>query len=225
MPATILIYTHRVAFSELLQNHLQRSERLEPVVRTSDRREARSQLRKKSVDVALLDPEIPGEEVFRLALGATRRRSPCRVIFFSSAITEGWVQRAVEARAAGFLACHSELSDFSRAIRAARRGQRFFGPGVATVLSELASPRPGVPAFSPRDREILHLLSMGLTTKEIGRKLSLAPKTVDEIRYEMMIKTGTTRATQLVRYACEERFVDLIPRWERFFLSHPAEES
>jgi DNA-binding NarL/FixJ family response regulator len=225
VPATILIYTHREAFSDLLRSHLQRSERLRPVIPTSDRREARSLLRKWFVDVALLDPEIPGEDVFGLALSVSRRRAPCRVIFFSSVIAEGWVQRAVEARAAGFLSCHSALVDFSRAIRAARRGQRFFGPGVATVLSELASPQPTVPAFSRRDREILHLLSMGLTTKEIGRKLSLAPKTVDEIRYEMMIKTGTTRATQLVRYACEERFVDLVPKWERFFLSHPADES
>ncbi|HLF93031.1 MAG TPA: response regulator transcription factor [Planctomycetota bacterium] len=225
MPATVLIYTHRSAFSELLRRHLQESERLRPVVVSSDRREARKFLRRSVVDVVLLDPEIPGEDVFRIARGVARRRSPCRAVFFSSVIAEGWVQRAIEARAAGFLSCHAALGDFALAIRAARRGQRFFGTGIATILSELASPRSDVPAFTPRDREILHLLSMGLTTKEIGRKLSLASKTVEEIRYGMMIKTRTTRATQLVRYACEERFVDLVPRWERAFLSHSSEGS
>jgi DNA-binding NarL/FixJ family response regulator len=218
--AAVLIFTHRLAWGEMIQGYLEDSERLRPVLLAVTRKEALSHLRSGTSDVALLDPEHPAVDMFLLGKKLGKRQPPCQVIFLCSTIAEGWVQRALEVGAAGLLASCTAAADLGRAIRAVRKGQRYFGPGIATVVSELASPKSRVPSLSKRERQILQLICLGQTTKEIALDLSLAPKTVDEIRYEMMLKTGTTRATQLVRYACAERLVDFTSRWERIFSAH-----
>lgn len=218
--AAVLVFTHRLAWGELLRGYLEDSEGLGPVLLAAHRQEALAFLRRRAPDVALLDPEHPSVDMFSLGKKLGRREPPCRVIYLCSTTAEGWVQRALEVGAAGLLASCTAAADFGRAIRAVRKGQRYFGPGVATVVSELASPKSRVPSLSGRERQILQLICLGQTTKEIALELSLSPKTVDEIRYEMMVKTGTTRATQLVRYACAERLVDSTSRWERSFFAH-----
>jgi two-component system response regulator EvgA len=218
--SAVLVFTHRLAWGELVQGYLESSETLRPVLLAVNLKQMASELRRKTPDVALLDPEHPAVDVFALGKRLGRRQPPCQVIYLCSAIAEGWVQRALEVGASGVLAGCTTAADLGRAIRAVRRGQRYFGPGIATLVSELASPKSRVPSLSQRERQILSRICAGQTTKEIGQELSLASKTVDEIRCEMMLKTGTTRATQLVRYACAERLVDCTSRWERIFSAH-----
>ncbi len=213
----ILVFTHRPAWGELLCEYLDKSERLGPAFLPGSSEEVSARLRSRALDVALLDPEHPAVDVFALGRKLSRRRPPCHSIYLCSTITEGWVLNAIEAGASGLLASCASASDLGRAIRAVRKGQRYYGPGVATLVSELASPKSKVPFLSGRERQVLRLICLGQTTKEIALALSLAPKTVDDIRFEMMAKTRTSRATQLVRYACAERLVNLTSRWERMF--------
>jgi len=222
MKSGVLVFTHRPIWGELLCGYLESSEGLRPALRATDEAEAWAHLKSRPVDVALLDPEHPAADVFSFARRLARRRLPCRSIFICSTITEGWVLGAIEAGASGLLASCASASDLGRAIRAVRKGQRYFGPGVATLVSELASAKSKVPFLSGRERRVLRLICLGQTTKEIALALSLAPKTVDDIRYGMMAKTRTSRATQLVRYACAERLVDITSRWERLFSTPPA---
>lgn len=217
MSTPIVVTTHRIAFGELLARHLRTIRGFQPVLVAEGVRDALKQACAREKGVALIDPGHPTEDVFGPASVALRSRHRCYVIFFSDCITEGWVSRSLEVGAAGFLGPGAALPDFERAIRSAREGQRFFGPGVGRVVSELAARGPRVPSFSERELDVLRLVCEGYSTKEVARKLGLQAKTIDEIRLRLMQKTGTERATALVRYACEERFADLRPRWERFF--------
>lgn len=217
MNTPIVVCTHRIAFGELLVKHLKGVRGFQPVRFAGTPREAVKLACAHERDVALFDPDHPTDDLFRAARALVRSKARCYVVFFSDAIAEGWVTRALAVGAAGFLGPRATLADYERAIRAARVGQRFFGPGVGRVVSELAARGPRVPTFSERELDVLRLVCEGHSTKEIARELGLQAKTVDEIRLRLMEKTGTDRATALVRYACEERFVELRPRWERFF--------
>src|SRR2546421_550666 len=55
--------------------------------------------------------------------------------------------------------------------------------------------------LSRREREVLALLALGHSSKEIGQKLSLSPKTVDEYRARLKDRLGLTRRPELVRFA------------------------
>ena len=215
MKHAILICSQRLAFCQLLMDYLKRTERFPRVYHTTTSRQALEMVRTGRGDVVLLDPDHSSENMFQLARRISRIQERDCVLFMADSISEGWISRALEVHAAGFLGKSDSLSDYGRAIRSVLEGYCYFTPGAARVLSEVAGRTTRVPLLTDREREVLQMVCEGFVAKEIARKLELETKTVEEIRLNLMRKTRTTKATGLVRYACQERLVDLKPRWER----------
>lgn len=213
-PASILICTHRVVLGHLLRDALSRGRTYRRVDTTPSMLEAVRLCARRPYDVLLLEPGDPGVDVFREAARLQRRSPNLRVIFLAESSPVGWVARAVRMRASGFLGKCATLADIRRAIDTALSGQRFFTPCASRVVGDLAADAVEVPALTDREAEVLRGICEGKSSKEIARSLGLEVKTVDSIRARVMEKTGTTRATALVRYACTERFVDFSPRYE-----------
>jgi DNA-binding NarL/FixJ family response regulator len=162
-------------------------------------------------DVLLLDPGHPTEDVFGLADRLSRLRKAPAVIILADAAPAGWVQRAVLARVAGYVGHCGTVADIVRAVRASRKGDRFFTPCAAGDIADMAAGGERSRLLSRREMAVLREMCEGWTTKEIAQSMGLQPKTVDSIRARLMEKTGTQRSTALVRFACEQRFVDLRP--------------
>ncbi len=74
-------------------------------------------------------------------------------------------------------------------------------PHAAGIWSfeDLSSRRPVGVALTPREREIAALLIQGLTSKQLGRKLLISPRTVDVYRTRLMRKYGAATTTELVQ--------------------------
>jgi len=206
----VLLLTHREVLGELLAEKLSRVPGFS-CRRVSTGRDAYQLLRSGAADGLLLDPGNPDEDAFGLAdrLAKMPRRPP--VIILADAEPMGWVQRAIHARVAGYLGHSSTVADVLRAIRAGRKGQRFFTPCAAGDIADMAAGGNGSRLLSRREMAVLREMCEGWTTKEIAHSMGLQPKTVDSIRARLMEKTKTARSTALVRYACEQRFVDLRP--------------
>ena len=92
---------------------------------------------------------------------------------------------AMQAGAQGYLLKGAEQDEIADAIKAVVRGQAIFGPGIATRLLEHFANPPAraeadepFPELTPRERDILGLLSQGRRTAEIASALHLSPKTV-----------------------------------------------
>ncbi|MBI2931362.1 MAG: response regulator transcription factor [Planctomycetes bacterium] len=209
----VLISTHHVVLGELLEEALKIRPQIDSVRRVQTARQVLAASRERRPDVVLLDPSHPIEPMFDLARTLGRLRPPVPVIFMGETAAMGWIYRALDVGASGFLARCARTDDYLRAIQAVCEGQRYFSPSAATVVSKLAAGGE-LPIFSTREMDVLRLICEGSSTKEIGRDLGLEPKTVDSIRARLMTKTGTKNAASLVRYACDERFVDLRPRSE-----------
>ncbi|MBI3096721.1 MAG: response regulator transcription factor [Planctomycetes bacterium] len=212
--AGILICTHRVVFGHLLLDALQRGARYRRVQLVHDAREAVRVAGRGAVDVVLLEPGNPGFDVFRDAARIQRRHPGVRVVFIADSSPIGWVARAVRMRASGYLGKCATLDDIRRAIDTALSGQRFFTPCASRVVGDLAADAGDVPDLTDRESVVLRGICDGRSSKEIARSLGLEVKTVDSIRARIMEKTGTARATSLVRYACSERLVDIASRFE-----------
>ena len=215
MKHSVLICSQRLAFCQLLVDYLKKTEHFPRVYHTTTSRKALEMVRTKQCDVVLLDPDHSSENMFQLARRISRIHQRDCVLFMADSISEGWISRALEVHAAGFLGKQDSLSDYGRAIRSVHEGYCYFTPGAARVLSEVARRTTRVPIFSEREQVVLKMVCEGFAAKEIARKMNLETKTIDEIRLNLMRKTRTSKATGLVRYACQERLVDLKPRWER----------
>lgn len=164
-------------------------------------------------DVAVVDlsmPRLNGLEVVRrlkAELPATR------TLVLTMHNEEEYVLHVVRAGASGFLLKDSAMSELLAAVRSLHRGQSYFGPYASHVLAtQLQQPSPdqGDPYgnLTPREREVFHLVTDGLTTKEIAKRLEIGAKTAENHRARVLDKLGVRNTAELVRYAVRKGLLD-----------------
>jgi len=211
---SVLLCTHQVVLGQLLAASLARVSGFGPVRFVVARKVALKAVRDRHWDVALLDAGTPTEDSFAIARAIRRRLNRTRVLFFADSAPLGWIARALEAGACGFLGKCASVEDFERAIRAAASGQAYYTPCAAKLMSELASRETDLPVFTVRERSVLHLICEGDSSKEMARTLRMSVKGVEAVRSRLMKKAGTRSSAGLVKYACNERLVDPRPEFE-----------
>jgi two-component system, NarL family, response regulator NreC len=115
-------------------------------------------------------------------------------------------RRALDAGASGYLfkdAAHLELI---KAVRAAAAGERHLGPRVAAGLKSKGEEDRSI--LSPRETEVLKLMALGHTNREIGEQLSLSVRTVETHRAHIQQKLGLSSRPELTRYALSHGLID-----------------
>ena len=119
-----------------------------------------------------------------------------------------YARRALEAGAVGFVPKHSALNELVLAVRAAAQGHTFISPALAGDMKQnpLQTADP-VASLTLRQREILRLLVDGLTTKEIGSKLHISARTVEDHKYRMVESLGVKGNAELIHFAIKHGIV------------------
>ncbi len=164
-------------------------------------------------DVAIIDismPRLNGMEVVR-RLHADLPRT--RVLVLTMHEEEEYVLHVVRAGASGYLLKNAATSELLNAIRTLAAGGVYFGPYASKVLADqVLQPQKNTDdpygALSSREREVLHLMVDGLTTKEISRRLDISVKTAENHRGRVLAKLGMRNSAELVRYAMRKRLVE-----------------
>ena len=129
-----------------------------------------------------------------------------RVLVLTMHQEDEYVLQAVRAGASGYLVKDSAASELLAAVRALHAGHAHFGPQAARALADQLQ-RPGRMVDDPygtltaREREVLHLIAEGMTTKEVARRLGIGVKTAENHRGHVLGKLGLRNTAELVRYA------------------------
>jgi len=124
-------------------------------------------------EVALIDIELPGRDGIVCAADLRQHLPSCRVLVLTVFNRPGYLKRALESGAQGYILKDVAPRDLVRAIRDAAAGARVVDPELAT-----AALYEGVSPLSPREREVLALSHLGASVEEIARTLSLSRGTV-----------------------------------------------
>jgi two-component system response regulator DesR len=147
-------------------------------------------------DVALLDIEMPGGDGLTAAAALRESLPSCRVIMLTTFGRAGYLRRAMESGAAGFLLKDAPASELATAIRRAMAGERVVDPGLAAAaLSEGANP------LTEREREVLAASANGATIEDIARKLYLSDGTVRNYLSTAIKKLGVRNRVEAARLA------------------------
>jgi DNA-binding NarL/FixJ family response regulator len=174
---------------------------IEVVGEATDGSEAVAAAAQLEPDVVLMDlvmPVLDGVEAMRRIREA---RPQTRVIVLTSFTDDDKLLAAVRAGAAGYLLKTAPPQEVVRAIRAAHAGDAVLDPSAAgRLLEALAGPREPQP-LTPREREVLTLLSRGMTNKRIAGELGVSEKTVKTHVGRILSKLGVTDRTQAALYA------------------------
>jgi two-component system, NarL family, response regulator DesR len=155
--------------------------------------------RKAEPDVALLDIGLPGTSGLDVAAVLHADLPRVRVLMLTTFNRPGYLRRAMEAGAAGFLLKDAPASELARAIRAAVAGERVVDPGLAAAaLSQGESP------LTEREREVLAEARRHGTVAELAAALHLSPGTTRNHLSAIMQKLDAQSRIEAIRVA-EER--------------------
>jgi two-component system response regulator DesR len=150
-------------------------------------------------DVALLDIEMPGATGLDAADELRRVLPGCRVLILTTFGRPGYLRRAMEGGAAGFLLKDTPAGELAAAIRRAVAGERVVDPGLAAAaLSQGESP------FTPREHEVLLASREHATVADLASALYLSPGTVRNHLSSAMQKLDARNRAEAVRVAEEQ---------------------
>jgi DNA-binding NarL/FixJ family response regulator len=151
-------------------------------------------------DVILLDLLLPSMSGFDAIPELAKVAPSARVIVISSQVAASSVRRALSAGAAGYLPKRASDGDLIAAIKRVASGSRYVDPDLgARLVVDVAS--PALKSLSERERDVVHLIALGYTNQEIGKKLFISVRTVDTHRAHVMRKLGLETRAELVMFA------------------------
>lgn len=147
-------------------------------------------------DVALLDIELPGRSGIDACLELRQRLPDCRVIIVTTFGRPGYLRRALDAGAGGFLVKDAPVEGLARAIRSVMAGQTVIDPDLAAVAI-----RAGENPLTDREREVLSVAADGSPATDIAERLHLSESTVRNYLSSAISKTGTRNRIEAVHLA------------------------
>jgi two-component system response regulator DesR len=150
-------------------------------------------------DIALLDIEMPGIDGLAAAAVLAKELPRCRSLILTTFGRPGYLRRAFESGASGFVVKDAPAEQLADAIRRVAAGERVVDPALAAAgLATGASP------LTARERDVLVAARPGATIAEIAEKLFLSEGTVRNYLSSAIAKAGARNRAEAVRTADEQ---------------------
>ena len=209
----VLIADDHTMVRESLVGLLQADGDVQVVAQAANGSEALEKAVQTQPDVVVTDLSMSGLGGLEVIRRLRELLPRTRVLVLTMHQEEEYVLQAVRAGASGYLVKDSAASELLAAVRALHAGHAHFGPQAARALAEqLQHPERMVDdpygTLTAREREVLHLIAEGMTTKEVARRLDIGVKTAENHRGRVLAKLGLRNTAEVVRYAIAKGLLD-----------------
>lgn len=161
------------------------------VAETGDGAEVTSLVREHAVDVALLDIEMPAVDGITAVARLRAAELPCRAVIVTTFGRPGYLRRALDAGAVGFVVKDTPAARLAEIVRRVHAGFRVIDPTLAEEASAT-----GANPLTDREREVLRGALTGATVRQLAASLHLSTGTVRNHLSAAIGKTGATTRTE-----------------------------
>ncbi|TVP83220.1 MAG: DNA-binding response regulator [Alkalicoccus sp.] len=161
-------------------------------------------------DVVLLDISMPGDlDGLKTASKIKREVPGVKVIMLTMHEEDGYVRRAAETGAEGFLLKKVQDNNLYEAVKAVYRGEIYYKTNLPEEkIKEYFKVKGKLkPILSPREEEIIILVVNGYSNQEIAEKLFISPKTVENHKMNIMSKLELNSRSELIQYGLKNHYV------------------
>lgn len=184
---------------------------IEIVAEASSGEEAINIIRQHKPDVVLMDVNMPGIGGFEATRKLIQMYPDLKVVVVTIHVEDPFPSRMLQAGAMGYLTKGCGIDEIVSAIREVYAGRRYISADVAQHLALKLMPGGDQSPFdslSPRELQVMLMLTQGTKVQEISDKLCLSPKTVSTYRHRLYDKLGVNSDVALTRLAMRYGVVD-----------------
>ncbi len=215
---TVLIVDDHPLYREGLKAIIDRSLAFEVVGEAGNAKAGLQQAKELRPDLALVDISLPEQNGIDMLRDMKKVLPETRALVVSMHSRVDYVAEAFRAGAYGYMAKESAGEGLLKALEAVANGEFFLDSSLSreVILKISNTPDELVVAIdsdygslTAREQEILRLLAEGQTAKEIGNRLAISPKTVENHRINIMRKLELRRPIDLIRYAIKIGLIDV----------------
>jgi DNA-binding NarL/FixJ family response regulator len=201
----VMVVDDHALMRDGLRRILSEHPKIRVVGEAAEGRQAVELVRNLKPHVLVLDlmlPTVDGLDVLNQVGNETR------VLAISMRNDEGFVAETLRRGAWGYVLKEASGQELVTAITAVHAGQRYVSKALPlAMLMPYKAPAKVGDGLTPREMTILRWCADGATSAQIGKKLSISPRTVEMHRKNVMRKLGFRCQTDLVRYAIRNRIV------------------
>lgn len=201
MTTTILIADDHDIFRQGLAALLDAEDGLVLLSQAGNGREAWEHIKSLEPDIAILDinmPDMTGIEVTRKTVDSGLKTQVVLLTMYEDPST---VLEGQEAGASGYILKDNSFEEMVTAVRTVVCGGTFVTPSIREKMQKMKRDGQSAVQLSKREREVIKLIALGKSSKEIARVMEISPRTVDTYRKRLMDKLGLKNLAEVVRYA------------------------
>ena len=204
-PIKVIIVDDHLVVLQGFEYILQDAEGIRLVGKFADAASMRSYLREQTVDVVLLDINLPDSNGIDECAAIKGLHEAAVVIAISNINEYSIIQRMLHAGANGYFLKNASADEVISGIHTAVEGKAVFSEGIENVLWRHQT--GDLPVITRREKEVLSLLAAGLNSVEIGEKIFISPLTVESHRRNLLQKFRANNVAALIHKATEMRYI------------------
>ncbi len=185
---------------------------MEVVGEAGDGKTALSQVKELQPNVMILDFSLPDMNGFQVVERVKQICPGTNVLVLTIHEASGYLRQMFQAGASGYLLKRTAGEELAQALRIVAAGGAYLDPTLAgrmvsTLVNQSVSKNKSLVVgskLSDREREVLRLIALGYSNKEIAIQLDLSAKTIETYKARLIEKLGLSSRSELVRYALNQ---------------------
>lgn len=172
---------------------------------------AMSVVKSQKPDLVLLDSVIPKDDPVAMVDKMIKASSATSVVLSAQSVSDSMLDRVVRVQASGIVLKSEKPERLILALEQVLEGESYFSPEIEgrLVKTRGIEPRSRLSALSPREMEVLQLLSEDYSVKEVAAELNIKPTTVETHRQSLRAKLDIRGSAGMAKFAIREGLIEV----------------
>lgn len=204
-PIRLIIADDHELFRNGLKELLSKYDDVEVVQSVGDGKAFFNVLEKTSnIDIVLLDIGMPNMDGFEVLNKISALKASIKPIIISMHDDGNYIAKCAKRGAYGYLLKNTDQEELIKVIRIVNKGTKYFSPSISEKMINFMSVQSvSENILSKKEKEVLGLISHGLTTKEIAKKLFVSTRTIETHRANILKKLEVKNTAELIKKATQ----------------------